>query len=190
MSSRRKSEKQVLEMERRRLSKVKKMKESQTKVSKTLDVDPNLVLTKTSVSVEEYFAQGMTEYFRELAEAAKHQQRKQPSVARTPSWGDLGDELARQLQHLELITRSTQTDWRWLEMAVRWRHARIMKASLPLHSRPKTPIELDIKPATCLLSKDSSPELSVIVKTNGSGVAIVSDSIGLLRPRDALRWTI
>lgn len=108
-----------------------------------------------TVSVEEYFSQGMEEYRLELAKAArksrKAEKKKQledaekaePVLARTPSWGLLGDVLNLQLKHMEMITMATQTDWKWQTMAMRWRHGRLIAPSLPHLKRGAIALEHD-----------------------------------------------
>ena len=71
--------------------------------------------------MEEYFAQGMEQYRQELkqerqmaaaaaalAKAEAEAAAAQAEAAREPSWGLLGDVLARQLLHLEMISRACQ----------------------------------------------------------------------------------
>ncbi|RUS90980.1 hypothetical protein EGW08_001284, partial [Elysia chlorotica] len=122
---------------------------SETAVSKqenSPNKQPGLYSHKPSV--EEYFAEGMERYRLELELEAKERARlgsaeKGWPPARTPSFGLLGDVLDRQLRNLVMITRACQTDWKWMRMAVRWRHARIIDSSHP-PPRVTAAIEYDL----------------------------------------------
>ncbi|GFR89236.1 hypothetical protein ElyMa_006119600 [Elysia marginata] len=101
------------------------------------------------------------EHYRQELEAAAREKEKasiaQSDVAKqspiqTPSWGVLGDILDQQLKTLELITRASQTDWKWVTMAERWRNARILAPRPALHPPPMTRIVYDLIPATVSLT--------------------------------------
>ncbi|GFO16151.1 hypothetical protein PoB_004265600 [Plakobranchus ocellatus] len=84
------------------------------------------------VSVESYFLKGMR--------SAEEQQGKVLSTEVTPL---LGDMLNLQLSHVQMVNQATQTDWKWVIMAKRWRHARLLQPSVP-------------RPACCKLERAPS----------------------------------
>ncbi|GFR62117.1 hypothetical protein ElyMa_003574600, partial [Elysia marginata] len=60
----------------------------------------------------------------------------------------LGAVLAKQLVFKEVINQATQTNWQWVTMAIRWRHAKLIVPTwIPLVRRPTVMIRVDSEDA-------------------------------------------